>query len=144
MTDDFLIPSFKQTHFMKTFCLTSMIAFCLLLCINGLQAQTVYVTAHGKNYHQKDCQYLKGASSTAMGLADAKEKGYSACSVCFAENNAKAGVRKESVRVGEVNNVKGEAKKGADKIGSVKTASKVDFKKGAETLPEEKVQKRSR
>lgn len=44
-------------------------------------SQTVYVTRTGEKYHASGCRYLS-KSKIETTLADAKEKGYTACSVC--------------------------------------------------------------
>jgi hypothetical protein len=46
-------------------------------------AAMVYVTDSGKKYHAEGCRHLT-ASKTAMTLSDAKDKGYTPCSVCNA------------------------------------------------------------
>ena len=43
--------------------------------------QTVYVTKTGSKFHKSSCRYLKSSKIT-ISLSDAKEKGYTACSVC--------------------------------------------------------------
>lgn len=43
----------------------------------------VYITQTGRHYHGKDCHYLR--SKIAIGLYQAKERGYSACSYCGGE-----------------------------------------------------------
>lgn len=42
---------------------------------------TVYVTKSGTKYHREGCSYLSGGR-TALGLADAKNQGYTPCSRC--------------------------------------------------------------
>ena len=42
---------------------------------------TVYITKTGEKYHVAGCRYLK-KSSYAISLKEAKERGYSPCSVC--------------------------------------------------------------
>ena len=54
--------------------------FFSLLLSNGI-SQSVYVTKTGKKYHKETCRYLNN-SSIELSLADAIEKGYTACSVC--------------------------------------------------------------
>jgi hypothetical protein len=44
-------------------------------------SQTVYVTRTGEKYHDDGCRYLS-KSKIEITLADAKDKGYTACSVC--------------------------------------------------------------
>lgn len=41
---------------------------------------TVYATAKGKKYHQKNCRLKQG--STGMKLSEAKKKGLTPCAVC--------------------------------------------------------------
>jgi hypothetical protein len=43
--------------------------------------EVVYITKTGTKYHKGTCHYLK-KSKTKTTKADAKESGYSACSVC--------------------------------------------------------------
>ena len=43
----------------------------------------VYITNTGEFYHSKDCHYLQ--SKIPIGLYQAKERGYSACSYCGGE-----------------------------------------------------------
>lgn len=43
----------------------------------------VYITQTGNHYHSKDCHYLR--SKIAIGLYQAQERGYSACSYCGGE-----------------------------------------------------------
>lgn len=45
------------------------------------QSNTVYVTNSGTKYHRAGCGYLR-SSKIAMSRAEAKEKGYTACSRC--------------------------------------------------------------
>jgi hypothetical protein len=52
-----------------------------LLTISIGYPQTVYVTRTGAKYHDNGCRYLS-KSKIEIGLKDAKEKGYTACSVC--------------------------------------------------------------
>lgn len=42
----------------------------------------VYVTRYGRCYHRKSCAATSGKSTTAMTLAQAKGKGYTACKDC--------------------------------------------------------------
>lgn len=51
------------------------------LLISNVFSQTVYVTKTGKKYHSAGCRYLS-KSSYSISLADAKARGYDACSVC--------------------------------------------------------------
>ena len=44
--------------------------------------ETVYITKTGSKYHRDGCRYLR-KSQIAISLSDAKNRGYSACSVCF-------------------------------------------------------------
>jgi hypothetical protein len=55
----------------------------LALISSGLQvsAQTVYITKTGEKYHTESCRHLS-KSAYSISLADAKEKGYTACKVC--------------------------------------------------------------
>lgn len=48
------------------------------------QAVMVYVTPHGKKYHREGCQYLR-PGAVALTLAEARARGYTACSKCGAE-----------------------------------------------------------
>lgn len=41
----------------------------------------VYITATGKKYHRKNCQYLKYTKCRTI-LEDAQSSGYTSCSVC--------------------------------------------------------------
>ena len=41
----------------------------------------VYITATGKKYHNKNCNYLK-YTKCKTSLADAKDSGFTPCSVC--------------------------------------------------------------
>lgn len=45
-------------------------------------SETVYITKTGSKYHRNGCRYLR-KSQIAISLSDAKNRGYSACSVCF-------------------------------------------------------------
>ena len=45
------------------------------------QAQTVYITRTGKNYHRDGCRHL-ASSKIVISLKDAKAKGYTPCKVC--------------------------------------------------------------
>lgn len=45
------------------------------------QNVTVYVTQHGRKYHRKDCQYVKGGAIPVT-LEEAKAKGYTPCLRC--------------------------------------------------------------
>jgi hypothetical protein len=45
------------------------------------QENVVYITRTGEKYHTSTCRYLK-QSKIEIDLAKAKERGYSACSVC--------------------------------------------------------------
>jgi hypothetical protein len=53
----------------------------LLFSSVNVIAQTVYITKTGSKYHSDGCRYLS-KSKTAIDLASAISKGYSACSVC--------------------------------------------------------------
>jgi hypothetical protein len=44
----------------------------------------VYVTEGGKKYHKKNCSIVKTGKTETV-LAEAKKKGYTACSVCYKE-----------------------------------------------------------
>ncbi len=44
-------------------------------------SETVYVTKTGSKYHKSSCRYLK-KSKIKTSKSDAKNSGYSACSVC--------------------------------------------------------------
>lgn len=43
--------------------------------------ELVYVTAHGRKYHRKDCQYVRNGG-TALTLQEARARGYSPCAKC--------------------------------------------------------------
>jgi hypothetical protein len=45
------------------------------------KSQTVYVTRTGKKYHRDGCRYLR-SSRIPVSLKDAKDRGYTPCSVC--------------------------------------------------------------
>lgn len=49
-------------------------------------AQTVYVTKTGSKFHKSSCRYLQ-SSKIAISLSDAKDKGFTACSVCKPSSN---------------------------------------------------------
>jgi len=51
------------------------------LFISNVFSQTVYITKTGKKYHSENCRHLS-KSSYSINLADAKAKGFDACSVC--------------------------------------------------------------
>jgi hypothetical protein len=53
-------------------------------------SQTVYVTRTGEKYHDDACRYLS-KSKIETTLADAKDKGYTACSVCKPATKVSAG-----------------------------------------------------
>ena len=44
--------------------------------------ETVYITKTGSKYHRAGCRYLR-KSQIAISLSEAKNEGYTACSVCF-------------------------------------------------------------
>ena len=48
---------------------------------NTVYEPRVYITETGSYYHSADCHYLR-RSKIAIGLYQAKENGYSACSYC--------------------------------------------------------------
>ena len=51
---------------------------------NTHQNITVVVTRAGEKYHKADCRYVEGKIDVQeIALADAEEKGYEPCSVCF-------------------------------------------------------------
>lgn len=52
----------------------------LFFAVNS-QAQTIYVTESGKKFHKKNCTVVKEGKK-GLELAEAKKKGYTACSVC--------------------------------------------------------------
>ncbi|HMG88832.1 MAG TPA: hypothetical protein VK589_02195 [Chryseolinea sp.] len=65
---------------------TTALIFAIFYCASTfLQAQdqkhVVYITRTGEKYHTSTCQYLR-QSKIEIELAKAKERGYSACSVC--------------------------------------------------------------
>ena len=119
-----------------------------------MNAQTVYVTSKGEKYHQKDCQYLKGADVKSMSLADAKSKGLVACSVCFGADKAKsdaskvttnvktnAAVKSEKVKTDvakESTKVKADADKKVEKADAKKDAAKAKAKKAVEDPKKQK------
>lgn len=49
--------------------------------VTEVSSQTVYTTKTGEKYHKKTCHYLK-YSRIEVDLKDAKQFGYTACSVC--------------------------------------------------------------
>lgn len=53
-----------------------MIAF-----TSGVTAQTVYVTKTGEKHHKSTCRYLKD-SKKEITFESAKQRGFTACSVC--------------------------------------------------------------
>jgi predicted chitinase len=76
-----IVPIRSILAFLKTYyryiillAIVQSIACCTL-------AQTVYVTRTGKKYHDDGCRYLSKSKISAT-LSDAKDKGYTACSVC--------------------------------------------------------------
>lgn len=44
--------------------------------------ETVYITKTGSKYHRAGCRYLR-KSQIDISLSEAKNEGYTACSVCF-------------------------------------------------------------
>jgi hypothetical protein len=60
---------------------THLLLFALVGVGLSATAQTVYTTKSGEKYHADGCQHLR-KSAYAISLADAKEKGYTACKVC--------------------------------------------------------------
>lgn len=44
-------------------------------------SSTVYITNTGSKYHRSDCRYLS-SSKIAISLGEAKDRGYTPCSVC--------------------------------------------------------------
>lgn len=65
---------------MKSFRFSILIIF-LILVVQELSAQTVYVTNTGEKYHRSGCRYLS-RSSIPIDLSRAKASGYTPCSVC--------------------------------------------------------------
>ena len=49
---------------------------------NNYVGETVYITRTGEKYHRDGCRYLR-RSQIAISLSEAKNEGYTACSVCF-------------------------------------------------------------
>lgn len=58
-----------------------LLVFFLVLTSQIAFSQTVYVTRTGEKYHNDACRYLS-KSKIETTLQDAKENGYTACSVC--------------------------------------------------------------
>src|SRR5690606_27281853 len=70
-----MTPSFKPSSIRAL-----LLALFVCLACNA-DAQKVYITKTGAKYHRKDCRYLK-YSSFEIELSEAKESGYTPCSVC--------------------------------------------------------------
>ena len=49
---------------------------------NNYVGETVYITRTGEKYHRAGCRYLR-KSQIEISLSEAKNEGYTACSVCF-------------------------------------------------------------
>jgi len=97
----FKVPHFTQIcifkrnnyiHWMDTKCYTSLLIivsmkqfitiliFTIVVGINSLSAQTVYITKSGTKYHSSSCRYA--SSGWAVQLQEALDKGLSPCSKC--------------------------------------------------------------
>tara|TARA_B100000683_G_C12015653_1_gene359816 strand:+ start:9 stop:368 length:360 start_codon:yes stop_codon:yes gene_type:complete len=57
------------------------IAIILATQVIDVYAQDVYVTKTGSKYHLEECRYLR-QSAYYINMADAIDKGFTACSVC--------------------------------------------------------------
>lgn len=75
---------------MKTLQLLLLLLFTTL----AVDAQTVYITKTGAKYHTGSCRYLS-RSKIPISLADAKQKGYTPCSVCKPTTTVKSSSIKE-------------------------------------------------
>jgi hypothetical protein len=62
----------------------------LLALATGIQAETVFMSAHGKTFHKtQECMSLKRASVVYSADADeAKAHGLHQCAICFREHKA--------------------------------------------------------
>lgn len=58
-----------------------LILFITACTLTQTEAQTVYITKTGSKYHTANCRYLK-YSQFPISLKEAKQKGYTPCSVC--------------------------------------------------------------
>jgi hypothetical protein len=74
---------------------THLLLFVLVGAGFSASAQTVYITKSGEKYHSDGCQHLR-KSAYAISLADAKEKGYTACKVCKPASKASTPSKKGS------------------------------------------------
>lgn len=72
--------------------ITLLILFFFLTSQIGY-SQTVYVTKTGEKYHDDGCRYLS-RSKISTTLQDAKENGYTACSVCKPSSTVKSSTQK--------------------------------------------------
>lgn len=50
----------------------------------------VYATKNGKKYHQPGCSLIKNKETAGMSVAEAENKGLSACNKCVLKQQAKA------------------------------------------------------
>lgn len=57
-----------------------------LLSFASVQAQSFYITPHGKHYHRGDCKLVE-RNSHEIDKYDAKDKGYEPCSICKPDIN---------------------------------------------------------
>ena len=78
----------KSTFFILFIIFVATISLCFPFNSKQITAEEirqpkVYITNTGNHYHGKDCHYLR--SKIAIGLYQAKERGYSACSYCGGE-----------------------------------------------------------
>ncbi|MCD4728879.1 MAG: hypothetical protein K8R46_14570 [Pirellulales bacterium] len=62
-------------------------------------AADVYVTKHGKKYHQADCPIIRNKDVTEMTEKEAKDKGLEPCAKCLKKKALKAEKPKKAKKV---------------------------------------------
>jgi hypothetical protein len=74
-------------------CRIAVLILFLILTSQIGYSQTVYVTRTGAKYHNDGCRYLS-RSKISTTIQDAKESGYTACSVCKPSSTVKPSTQK--------------------------------------------------
>lgn len=66
----------------KTILITACV-FALFACRGSGDSEDVYITPHGKRYHQEWCRTIKGHKTKCVSVDKAERKGRTPCHVCY-------------------------------------------------------------
>ena len=83
---------------------SSVLILLVLLFSLSVYSQTVYITRTGQKYHDDGCRYLS-RSKIETTLAEAKNSGYTACSVCSPPTSVTSGQGQKQLKTQPIRSV---------------------------------------